>query len=89
MADLPSGTVTVLFTDIERSTALWERDRAAMREAVARQLAILQIPSVPSQSRPPSEVSRPLSKLASKGSGAGTSWSGLDSTHRQTRAGPP
>jgi predicted ATPase/class 3 adenylate cyclase len=38
---LPRGTVTFLFTDIEGSTALWERDRAAMREAVARQLAIL------------------------------------------------
>ena len=42
MAELPRGTVTFLFTDIEGSTALWERDRAAMREAVARQLAILQ-----------------------------------------------
>jgi predicted ATPase/class 3 adenylate cyclase len=42
MTDLPSGTVTFLFTDIEGSTALWERDRAAMREAVARKLAILQ-----------------------------------------------
>ena len=36
MADLPSGTVTFLFTDIEGSTDLWERDRAAMRAAVAR-----------------------------------------------------
>jgi predicted ATPase/class 3 adenylate cyclase len=42
MPELPRGTVTFLFTDIEGSTALWERDRAAMREAVARQLAILQ-----------------------------------------------
>jgi class 3 adenylate cyclase len=42
MPDLPSGTVTFLFTDIEGSTALWERDRIAMREAVDRQLAILQ-----------------------------------------------
>src|SRR4051812_47307295 len=41
MSDLPSGTVTFLFTDIEGSTALWERDRAAMRAAVDRQLAIL------------------------------------------------
>ena len=41
MAELPRGTVTFLFTDIEGSTALWERDRAAMREAVDRQLAIL------------------------------------------------
>jgi class 3 adenylate cyclase len=30
MADLPSGTVTFLFTDIEGSTALLERDRTAM-----------------------------------------------------------
>jgi hypothetical protein len=30
MADLPSGTVTFLFTDIEGSTALWERDRQAI-----------------------------------------------------------
>src|SRR4051812_48348789 len=42
MPDLPSGTVTFLLTDIEGSTALWERDRAAMQVAVARQLAILQ-----------------------------------------------
>jgi predicted ATPase/class 3 adenylate cyclase/DNA-binding CsgD family transcriptional regulator len=42
MPELPRGTVTFLFTDIEGSTALWERDRIAMREAVDRQLAILQ-----------------------------------------------
>src|SRR5215207_1848762 len=41
MPDLPSGTVTFLFTDIEGSTALWERDRFAMAEAVARHLALL------------------------------------------------
>src|SRR5829696_9109655 len=41
MPELPSGTVTFLFTDIAGSTALWERDRAGMREAVERQLAIL------------------------------------------------
>ena len=38
MPDLPSGTVTFLFTDIEGSTALWERDQAAMATAVARHL---------------------------------------------------
>jgi class 3 adenylate cyclase len=42
VVDLPFGTVTFLLTDIEGSTALWERDRAAMREAVARHLTILQ-----------------------------------------------
>src|SRR3954447_8796078 len=41
-AALPRGTVTFLFTDIEGSSALWERDRAAMREAVDRYLTILQ-----------------------------------------------
>jgi class 3 adenylate cyclase len=32
----PSGTVTFLFTDIEGSTRVWQRDEAAMREAVRR-----------------------------------------------------
>src|SRR5579862_3715740 len=32
----PSGTVTFLFTDIEGSTRLWQRDERAMRAAVAR-----------------------------------------------------
>jgi predicted ATPase/class 3 adenylate cyclase len=41
MAELPSGTVTFLFTDIEGSTALWERDRQAMATAVERHLALL------------------------------------------------
>jgi class 3 adenylate cyclase len=41
MADLPSGTVTFLFTDIAGSTALWERDRVAMASAVERHLALL------------------------------------------------
>ena len=36
MADLPTGTVTFLFTDLEGSTRLWEDDREAMRAAVAR-----------------------------------------------------
>jgi predicted ATPase/class 3 adenylate cyclase len=42
MAGLPSGTVTFLFTDIEGSTALWERDPTAMRAAVDRHFALLQ-----------------------------------------------
>src|SRR5215207_3762288 len=38
MPDLPAGTVTFLFTDIEGSTALWERDRQAIATAVERHL---------------------------------------------------
>ncbi|MBV8152180.1 MAG: adenylate/guanylate cyclase domain-containing protein, partial [Candidatus Eremiobacteraeota bacterium] len=41
MTALPSGTVTFLFTDVENETLQWERDRAAMQEAVARYDAIL------------------------------------------------
>ena len=41
MPDLPSGTVTFLLTDIEGSTALWERDRRAMTTVVARHIALL------------------------------------------------
>jgi predicted ATPase/class 3 adenylate cyclase len=37
----PAGTVTFLFTDIEGSTRLWERDPAAMRAAAARHDALL------------------------------------------------
>ncbi len=36
MAELPSGTVTFLFTDIEGSTRLWEDHPDAMRDALAR-----------------------------------------------------
>ena len=36
-----SGTVSFLFTDIEGSTALWERDRQAMSAAVERHFALL------------------------------------------------
>jgi predicted ATPase/class 3 adenylate cyclase len=41
MTTLPSGTVTFLFTDIEGSTTLWERDRAAMGVAVERHFALV------------------------------------------------
>jgi hypothetical protein len=36
MPDLPTGTVTFLFTDIEGSTRLWEQHPDAMRLALAR-----------------------------------------------------
>ena len=41
MAELPSGTVTFLFTDIEGSTRLWEEHPDAMRDALARHDEIL------------------------------------------------
>jgi class 3 adenylate cyclase len=41
MTGLPTGTVTFLFTDIEGSTRLWERDAAAMQTALDRHDAIL------------------------------------------------
>src|SRR5437867_2897259 len=41
MAELPSGTVTFLFTDIQSSTQLWERDPAAMSGALARHDSLL------------------------------------------------
>jgi predicted ATPase/class 3 adenylate cyclase len=40
-APLPAGTVTFLFTDIEGSTGLWEREPDAMRLALARHDALL------------------------------------------------
>ena len=41
MADLPTGTVTFLFTDIEGSTRLWEQHPQAMAGALARHDSIL------------------------------------------------
>ncbi|MDQ5851070.1 MAG: adenylate/guanylate cyclase domain-containing protein [Chloroflexota bacterium] len=41
MADLPSGTVTLLFTDIEGSTIHWEHHHEAMQAALARHDTIL------------------------------------------------
>jgi class 3 adenylate cyclase len=38
--ELPSGTVTFLFTDLEGSTRLWEEHPDAMRPALARHDAI-------------------------------------------------
>src|ERR687885_1411248 len=42
MADLPTGTVTFLLTDIAGSTRLWEQDAAAMRQALARHDALIE-----------------------------------------------
>jgi class 3 adenylate cyclase len=39
--DLPTGTVSFLFTDIEGSTQAWERHPAAMRTALERHDALL------------------------------------------------
>ena len=40
MTELPTGTVTFLFTDIEGSTRLWEQQPEAMRQALARHDAL-------------------------------------------------
>ena len=39
----PTGTVTFLFTDIQGSTAMWERDAKRMQQALARHDEILKI----------------------------------------------
>src|SRR5579863_490706 len=41
MSELPTGTVTFLFTDIEGSTTRWEHHPEAMRAAIARHDALL------------------------------------------------
>jgi class 3 adenylate cyclase len=41
VAELPSGTVTFLFTDIEGSTRVWEEHPDAMQPALARHDEIL------------------------------------------------
>jgi class 3 adenylate cyclase len=41
LSNLPTGTVTFLFTDLEGSTRLWEEQRDAMRGALARHDEIL------------------------------------------------
>ena len=42
MFELPTGTVTFLFTDLEGSTRLWEEHPEAMESALARHDSILQ-----------------------------------------------
>ena len=41
MSELPSGTVTFLFTDLEGSTRLWQEHPDAMQSALARHDEIL------------------------------------------------
>jgi predicted ATPase/class 3 adenylate cyclase len=41
MTGLPTGTVTLLFTDVEGSTRLWERDPEAMSKALSRHDGLL------------------------------------------------
>jgi class 3 adenylate cyclase len=41
MGELPTGTVTFLFTDVEGSTRLWEQHPQAMRWALARHDALI------------------------------------------------
>ena len=43
MAEPPTGNVTFLFTDIQGSTAMWERDAKRMQAALARHDEILKI----------------------------------------------
>ena len=42
LRDLPGGTVTFLFTDIEGSTPLWDKNPQAMRKSLARHNVILE-----------------------------------------------
>ncbi|HXU80890.1 MAG TPA: hypothetical protein VN914_05800, partial [Polyangia bacterium] len=42
MAELPSGTVTFLLTDVEGSTALWEEAPEAMQAALRRHDALFE-----------------------------------------------
>jgi predicted ATPase/class 3 adenylate cyclase len=43
VAELPAGTVTFLFTDVEGSTRLWEEHPDAMKPAMARHDAIVRV----------------------------------------------
>jgi hypothetical protein len=50
MADLPTGTVTFLFTEVEGSIKLWEQDATAMQAAHARRTRVAKtIPGRPFQ----------------------------------------
>ena len=72
MADLPSGTVTFLFTDIEGSTRLWEEHPDAMREALARHDELLR-EAIEAQRRSPGEGTGDGSMAAFSTADAGVS----------------
>ena len=42
MAELPAGTITILFTDIAGSTRLWEQHPQAMRAALVEHDALIE-----------------------------------------------
>ena len=42
MADLPTGTITFLFTDVEGSTTLWEQQPVTMRQALMHHDAMIE-----------------------------------------------
>ena len=66
MAELPSGTVTFLFTDLEGSTRLWDEQPEAIRGALARHDDIVRgaiRPTAATSSRPLATASTRCSQL--------------------------
>jgi hypothetical protein len=60
-ANPPTGTVAFLFTDIEGSIAMWERNPARMQAALARHDEILRATverTIPPQALPPTQEAR-------------------------------
>ena len=72
MSEYPSGTVAFLFTDIEGSTALWERARPAMSAAVERHLALLR-EAITAHRRPDRAAPRGLGRSRSTAGADGDS----------------
>jgi hypothetical protein len=75
MVELPTGTVTLLFTDIEGSTKLLEElGRERYAEALARHRDILRMPSQPAaatRSTPPPDLTTENPAGAGLSSGCG------------------
>ena len=61
MSELPTGTITFLFTDIRGSTKLWEEHPTAMKAALARHDTILReaIEAIPELQAPGKTSLRP------------------------------